>query len=153
LVGGRPTAGKAAHAYGHQEIRGSQQVRELTRRRRFVDGGVIVAPAERLPKSLDATYEALFDHSLPWSWFLSLLLTDTDDMTGLVPARLNAAAMSGVSYSPVGLVSGDLTTAQAVVDALTERNLLPFPVLPSRTIAIRLLASAEIDRVPDNTLA
>lgn len=123
--------------------------RELTRRRRFVDGGIIVAPIDPKPSDLQGTYDRLLGDSLTWAWYVGLLLIDTSNAggpfepPGLLPARWSRAQLSRFSFSPVGLASGDRATATAIAQGLGQEDLPRFPFLPRRSIRIRVAVGGD----------
>lgn len=135
--------------------------RELTRTRRVVNGGMVIAPVGRKPTNLPDTYDRIFSDSLPWAWFLSLLLVEDSGTPwqGLgagtaMPQRLDNDALRGLRVSPIDLALGNHTAAGTVADYLVDQDLVSdsvptFPFLPKRALRIRVTVDDSRDRDRD----
>lgn len=114
--------------------------RELTRRRRFVDGGIIVSPLEPKPGDLAGTYDRLLGDSLTWAWYLALLFVDSNasDVSDVLPRRWSFSDLAHPAISPVDLALGRGTAAESIATSLEQSDIPRFSFLPKRSIHIRV---------------
>jgi hypothetical protein len=123
--------------------------RELTRKRRFVDGGIVVSPVSPKPVTLRNTYDRILHDNLTWAWYLSLLLLEpgpSDSPGDHLPKRYSAGSELP-KVSPILLASGDPGTAADIAGLLRNRQEEQFPFLPARSIWIRVTAGVDPEQL------
>ena len=126
-----------------------------------MNGGMVVGPVGRKPKNLPDTYDHIFSDSLPWPWFLSLILVEDSGIPwhwlgagAVMPQRLKSDALDGLRVSPIDLALGNHTAARKVADYLVDQDLVSdnvpiFPFLPKRALRVRVTVGDSHDRDRD----